>query len=100
MLHAGSLPVEWDLQRVGDMGFGVEVENWVEPSRPRSDKEKLHDFIVKEGVLQLQPLVGSLGPGQSTTWTVTYRSATIQLALKRLQILDHRAVIVQLPKLA
>ena len=74
-MHVGSLPVEWDLQRVGDMGFGVEVENWVEPSRPRSDKEKLHDFIVKEGVLQLQPLVGSLGPGESTTWTVTYRYA-------------------------
>jgi len=36
--------VEWDLQRVGDMGVGVELENWVEPSRPRNDKEKLHDL--------------------------------------------------------
>lgn len=70
---AGSLPVEWDLQRVGDMGVGVEAENWVEPSRPRNDREKLHDFIVQEGLLQLQPTVGSLGPGQSTTWTITYR---------------------------
>ena len=70
---AGSLPVEWDLQRVGDMGPGVEVENWVEPSRPRSDREKLHDFIVQEGLLQLQPPVGSLGPNQSTTWTIIYK---------------------------
>ncbi len=69
----GSLPVEWDLQRVGDMGVGVELENWVEPSRPRNDKEKLHDFIVQEGLLQLQPPVGQLGPGESTTWTITYR---------------------------
>lgn len=71
----GSLPVEWDLQRVGDMGVGVELENWVEPSRPRNDKEKLHDFIVQEGLLQLQPPVGQLGPGKSTTWTITYRQA-------------------------
>ncbi|DBA87452.1 TPA: hypothetical protein ACH3X1_004491 [Trebouxia sp. C0004] len=71
--NPGSLPVEWDLQRVGDMGVGVELENWVEPSRPRNDKEKLHDFIVQEGLLQLQPLVGKLGPGESTTWTITYR---------------------------
>ena len=57
------------------MGVGVEVENWVEPSRPRNDKEKLHDFIVQEGLLQLQPPVGKLGPGESTTWTITYRQA-------------------------
>ena len=55
------------------MGVGVELENWVEPSRPRNDKEKLHDFIVQEGLLQLQPPVGQLGPGESTTWTITYR---------------------------
>ncbi len=73
----GSLPVEWDLQRVGDMGVGVELENWVEPSRPRNDKEKLHDFIVQEGLLQLQPPVGQLGPGESTTWTITYRQACV-----------------------
>ena len=72
---AGSLPVEWDLQRVGDMGVGVEPENWVEPSRPRCEREKLHDFIVQEGLLQLQPPVGSLAPGQSTTWTITYKYA-------------------------
>lgn len=65
--------MEWDLQRVGDMGVGVEVENWVEPSRPRNDREKLHDFIVQEGLLQLHPALGSLGPGESTTWTITYR---------------------------
>ena len=59
------------------MGFGVEVENSVDPRPKINYKEKLHDFIVKEGVLQLQPLVGSLGPGQSTTWTVTYRSAIV-----------------------
>ena len=70
---AGSLPVEWDLQRVGDMGVGVEVENWVEPSRPRNEREKLHDFIVQEGLLQLQPPVGCLAPGESTTWTLTYK---------------------------
>ena len=57
------------------MGVGVELENWVEPSRPRNDKEKLHDFIVQEGLLQLQPPVGQLGPGESTTWTITYRQA-------------------------
>ena len=57
------------------MGVGVEVENWVEPSRPRNEREKLHDFIVQEGLLQLQPPVGSLGPGESTTWTITYRQA-------------------------
>ena len=57
------------------MGVGVELENWVEPSRPRNDKEKLHDFIVQEGLLQLQPPVGKLGPGESTTWTITYRQA-------------------------
>ena len=73
----GSLPVEWDLQRVGDMGVGVELENWVEPSRPCNDKEKLHDFIVQEGLLQLQPPVGKLGPGESTTWTITYRRACV-----------------------
>ena len=67
--------MEWDLQRVGDLGVGVELENWVEPSRPRNDKEKLHDFIVQEGLLQLQPPVGQLGPGESTTWTITYRQA-------------------------
>lgn len=75
--YVGSLPVEWDLQRVGDMGVGVEVENWVEPSRPRNDREKLHDFIVQEGLLQLHPPVGRLGPGESTTWTILYRQACV-----------------------
>ncbi|KAL0033550.1 hypothetical protein WJX79_003070 [Trebouxia sp. C0005] len=77
LTNPGSLPVEWDLQRVGDMGVGVELENWVEPSRPRNDKEKLHDFIVQEGLLQLQPPVGQLGPGESTTWTITYRHSAL-----------------------
>lgn len=79
--HVGSLPVEWDLQRVGDMGVGVEVENWVEPSRPRNDREKLHDFIVQEGLLQLHPPVGRLGPGESTTWTILYRQACVAALL-------------------
>ena len=73
VMPAGKLLVEWDLQKVGDMGVGVEVENWVEPSRPRNDREKLHDFIVQEGLLQLSPTVGSLAPGESTTWTITYK---------------------------
>ncbi|KAL0051980.1 hypothetical protein WJX82_005745 [Trebouxia sp. C0006] len=77
LTNSGSLPVEWDLQRVGDMGVGVELENWVEPSRPRNDKEKLHDFIVQEGLLQLQPPVGQLMPGESTTWTITYRHSAL-----------------------
>ncbi|KAL3152962.1 hypothetical protein ABBQ38_011992 [Trebouxia sp. C0009 RCD-2024] len=77
LTNPGSLPVEWDLQRVGDMGVGVEVENWVEPSRPRNEREKLHDFIVQEGLLQLQPPVGCLAPGDSTTWTLTYKHTAL-----------------------
>lgn len=70
---AGQLPVEWELQKVGDVGRGVEMENWVEPSRPRNDKEKLHDLIIRERLLQIQPSEGSLQPGQSTTCMLTYR---------------------------
>lgn len=69
----GELAVEWDVQKVGDVGRGVQTENWVEPSQPRDDKEKLQDLIIREGLLQLQPSEGILQPGQSTTCLVTYR---------------------------
>lgn len=66
--------MEWEVQKVGDVGRGVQMENWVEPSRPRDDHEKLHDLIIRERLLQLQPSEGSLQPGQSTTCVLTYRS--------------------------
>lgn len=77
----GQLPVEWEVQKVGDVGRGVEMENWVEPSRPRDDKEKLHDLIIRERLLQLQPCEGSLQPGESTTCVLTYRSALTTVTL-------------------
>ncbi|KAK9812626.1 hypothetical protein WJX72_000839 [[Myrmecia] bisecta] len=71
--NPGALPVEWDIQGQNDVGPGVEMENWVEHSRPRNEAERLRDFIVDNRIFEILPRNGRLAPGERTRMTVTYR---------------------------
>eukprot|EP00955_Chlamydomonas_euryale_P019871 211947-Chlamydomonas_euryale.AAC.2 len=66
------LPAVWELGGA-DAHAGMELENWVEPGRPRDDDEKLRDFIVEARVLSAAPRGGTLhGGGGRGTVVVTY----------------------------
>jgi hypothetical protein len=44
----------------------VELENWVESSRPLTQAEKLRAFVLEAGLFKASPRSGALQPGQCT----------------------------------
>ena len=45
----------------------LELENWIEPSRPRNEEEKLTEFILEAKIFKYHPHAGTLQPGESCT---------------------------------
>eukprot|EP00892_Ulva_mutabilis_P010109 jgi/Ulvmu1/7470/UM037_0013.1 len=68
--NSSRLPARW--QMGGSDLPDLELENWVEPSRPRNDEEKLAEFILEAKIFQYHPHSGTLQPGETCTLTMTY----------------------------
>ena len=52
----------------------LEMENWVEPGRPRDDQEKAIDFIVENGIFEFEPRGGLVETrGSKSIVHITYR---------------------------
>ncbi|GIL53686.1 hypothetical protein Vafri_9323 [Volvox africanus] len=66
------LPVSWQLHSFDDPD-GVELENWVEPGRPRNEEERVRDLISEHRLFEMRPRSGSLEPGAKGTLTVEFR---------------------------
>ncbi|GIL85005.1 hypothetical protein Vretimale_9849 [Volvox reticuliferus] len=66
------LPVSWQLHSFDDPD-GVELENWVEPGRPRNEDERVRDLISEHRLFEMRPRSGSLEPGAKGTLTVEFR---------------------------
>ncbi len=50
----------------------LEMENWVEPGRPRNQREKETDFILQHKIFEVRPYRGVLPKrGSSTTVVIT-----------------------------
>lgn len=59
------LPAQWQIG--GSDLPDLELENWVEPSRPRNEEEKLAEFILEAKIFQYHPHSGTLQPGEGCT---------------------------------
>ena len=100
--NATDLPVTWELS--SSDATGLEMENWVEPGRPRNDAEKAADFIREHHILEATPHCGVLaargggGTGCTTTITLTYRPshAGAHVLPTFLRIKDGKRVQLQL----
>ncbi|EFJ47120.1 hypothetical protein VOLCADRAFT_92245 [Volvox carteri f. nagariensis] len=66
------LPVHWQLHSFDDPD-GVELENWVEQGRPRTEDERVRDLISEHKLFEMRPRSGSLEPGAKGTMTVEFR---------------------------
>ncbi|GLC34162.1 Cilia- and flagella-associated protein 65 [Pleodorina starrii] len=66
------LPVSWQLHSFDDPD-GVELENWVEQGRPRSEGERVRDQIAEHRLFEMRPRSGELEPGARGTVTVEFR---------------------------
>lgn len=50
----------------------LEMENWVEPGRPRNEDEKARDFIKDHKIFEIWPKGGELEQGARTNVRITY----------------------------
>ncbi len=66
------LPVAWQLHSFDDPD-GVELENWVEPGRPRGADEAMRSEIAENRLFDVRPRAGSLEPGARATLSVEFR---------------------------
>ncbi len=51
----------------------LQLENWVEPGRPRNEAERARDLITEHKIFETSPRSGQLGPGESSLVAVQYR---------------------------
>lgn len=104
---ASDLAVHWEISSPDNLD--LEMENWVEPGRPRNEQEKAVDFITEHRIFGVWPRAGMLQKaGQAQSVTLTYRPShagvhdlPVFLKLrngKRLQLLLHGETVVEPPR--
>ena len=72
LVNTGALDAEWQLGGSNEM----ELENWVEPSRPFTEAEAEADFIQQHRIFEHAPHGGTLAPGQGCTVSSCIACAT------------------------
>ncbi|GAX84981.1 hypothetical protein CEUSTIGMA_g12402.t1, partial [Chlamydomonas eustigma] len=109
IMNVTDIPVHWELY--SSESIGLEMENWVEPGRPRNEEEKATDFIKEHGIFQLYPNSGTLeARGSRATITFTYTPSHVGMHIlpaflrvhdgKRIQLqLRGETTRVHIPKL-
>eukprot|EP00884_Botryococcus_braunii_P001056 jgi/Botrbrau1/10951/Bobra.0383s0006.1 len=77
VFNPGPLEASFELQGSSDVDQTLELENWVEATKPTNDVERLEEFVITSRILEIQPRAGRLSAGKTCTLQVCVRPVRV-----------------------